>query len=103
LKKSEPSRKRELTSAEKELRAAARRIARTPDGQLFLRWLMDVLGWKAPMLALKPGTQEIVENSTIYNVSKRDVWFQVRALLPHNLINLIEAERKEEDDDGADN
>jgi hypothetical protein len=95
-------RKVELPKAEKELQLAFRRLAKTPDGILVLRWLMELLGWKAPMLAMKPSTNEIVESSTIYNVSKRDVWITIRQMLPPHILNPIEMERKPTHEDDED-
>jgi hypothetical protein len=93
LSKQQP-RKVEMSKAEKELQLAIRRLAKTPDGILVLRWLMHRLGWKDPLLVINPVTNEIVPTSTVNNVARRDVWTEIRQQLPPHILNPIEMERK---------
>jgi hypothetical protein len=82
------------STQDKEIEEAFKEVSSTPEGQTVLRFFMETLGWKEPMLAINPKTQEIIELSTIYNVSKRDVWMTVRELIPVKQLNAIEMEKK---------
>lgn len=80
------------TDENKQLCAAFKAVAKTDEGQIVLRWLMEQTGFKAPTLAMHNNT--ISPTDTVYNVSKRDVWIAARKFIPWDLLNAIEAERK---------
>lgn len=83
----------EIPQADKELRSAFARLTKTEDGVKVFRHIMDSLGYKAPTVVINAVTNEIVMNSTLWNDAKRDSWLEIRKMIPHKQLNIIEMER----------
>lgn len=77
-----------------EILRAFKAVASTPDGIIVFRHLMRLMLWKSPLLGFSKHEGVVSEINTIANVNRREVWLNIRALLPWNLLNEIEMEPK---------
>ena len=77
-----------------DLKKAVVHIAKTPQGQTFLKWLMKKCLWKDRLLGFSAEKGVISRENTEYNVARRDVWMDIRAVIPWDLLNSIEMEEE---------
>lgn len=66
------------------------RVASTPDGLDVLKVIFAYTGYSAPSLRMNPESGEINEKAMLYNISKRDVWIEVRKHIPPHQLAEIE-------------
>lgn len=85
------------TNRQKELMDAYKRLAKTEDGQMVLRDIMEYCGFKNIATVLDSKTLQIDTVKTVYNDARREVWAGLRKKIPFNLLNQIEAERRQND------
>lgn len=103
--------KREIQKKEKDtdLQKNYRQVAKTVAGQAVLRDIMEnKCGFKLPSVVRETRISEdgrsvsvgdILPISTMYNDSKRDVWIEIRKMIPVELVNTIEMEKLPDDED----
>lgn len=80
----------EETSAADKLRKAIDALMCHADGLLVLKKFYDLSGYGADLMRFNMGTGEINPHSTIYNLSKRDVWKDFRTHMTPEQLSLIE-------------
>lgn len=83
----------EIPQLDKELRQAFARLTKTEDGVKVMRHIMTECGFKESSMVMNATTNEILPMSSLWNESKRGVWIDVRRMIPHKQLNLIEMER----------
>lgn len=72
---------------------AVAEVTRSPYGLEFLRFLMEDCGFKKPSIVINPQTNEVIQNSSMYNEARRTVWLDVRKHIPKKQLNMIEMEK----------
>lgn len=82
---------------------AARKIAKTPAGEAFFRYLMEELGFKDAAVVWNATETSVATDAMINNEARRGVYLHIRTLLTPELRNKIEAERVDKYDDADDN
>lgn len=83
----------EIPQPDKELRQAFARLAKTEDGIKVMRHIMAECGFKESSMVMNAATHEILPMSSLWNESKRGVWIDIRKMIPHKQLNIIEMER----------
>lgn len=78
------------------MRQAIARVANTDDGQTLLRWLFAQTGYNQASITTKTDT-DISALGTIYNEARRNIWVELKPLLP------VEAQIKIEYPNGDNN
>lgn len=76
------------THEEIQLRESLNRIARCEDGIIFLRWLMNQLGYKESFLPMANGKVDLT--LSIFKETKRVIWSDIRNLMSVPVRNTIE-------------
>lgn len=64
-----------------DMRQSIARVSNTEDGQVLLRWLYAQTGYNQASIVTKTDT-EISTLGTIYNEARRNIWVELKALLP---------------------
>lgn len=72
------------------LNQAFRLVASTPEGVEVLRHVLWLTGFASPLITYSRESLELNGMASIYNVSKRDVWMEIRKRLPAQLLREIE-------------
>ena len=75
---------------EKVLRQAIERIANSPDGVLFLQYIIEMTGYRAPGVCLSAKTGEVDALASMFDAGRRSVYVDLRYLLPYNRLAVIE-------------
>lgn len=74
------------------IKQALGRVSRTKDGKDVIRYIMHRCGFKTPSVVANPTTGEIYTDSTVYNEARRNLYLELRSLIPKEELNLIEME-----------
>ena len=80
------------------IKQAVANVAKTLDGRLFLRMLRNSCGGDGFHVMMNPNTGEINKDLLMVNDSKRDLWLEIRQLIPvkeliaieHNVDKVVE-------------
>ena len=72
------------------LAQAYKMVASTREGVEVLRHIMQLSGYKSPIVTFSRESLEVNPFASIYNASKRDVWLEVSRRLPAQLLREIE-------------
>ena len=65
-------------------------VALTEPGKALLRYLHDICGFSASDRVISPGTGEVNLVATALNSERRNVYLQIRALVPAEILRDIE-------------
>jgi hypothetical protein len=96
---SEVDRKRQeeaLKNAEAEIKVIREIISiatSTEEGIIFARYLMNQCGFQRPSVVANQQTGEININSTIYMEARRNIWLDLRKMIPIKTLKKIEFEK----------
>ncbi len=69
---------------------AFRLVANSAEGIHVFRHILWLTGFHAPLVTFSAQTGEVNAAASNYNVSKRDVWLEIRKHLPAELLRAIE-------------
>jgi hypothetical protein len=68
------------------------KVASTEEGIDFLRFLMHRCGYQMPSVT-QISTGDISITNTVYNESRRNLWLEIRKLIPEDKLILVEHEK----------
>lgn len=75
-----------------ELEKAYAAVMSFPEGLTVLRHILGVTGYADILKTYDPQTSELNVNATLYNLSKRDVWIQIKEYLTPKQQCILEEE-----------
>ena len=85
---------KEESAVQKRFRQDVMKIAKTPSGIMFFRYLMDeVCGFHKSSIVTDYSRNEINPMAVVYNEAMRSVWLEVRKLIPPDRLAMIENPR----------
>lgn len=73
------------------LKADFAKVAATESGQRVLRWLAHFLGFKQSSLTMSENGELLIQ-AIVHNEARRNVWLDIRKLIPIKALNEIEKE-----------
>lgn len=79
-------------------------VCGTDDGRDVLRHLLDICGFQKPSVVASSATGEVVLNNVVYNEARRNVYLEIRRLIPERHLKIIEhtpIKQKGADDDST--
>jgi len=62
----------------------------TPEGKRTLRHIMNLCGYQASIVGANPELGMDIEQGTLYNAARRNVYIEIRALVPSSILKEIE-------------
>lgn len=91
--KEQEAKKDKAENPDKLLRQAYARVAKSADGILVFRDLMDRSGYRKSSIVGNPHTGEIQDRGTLYNEARRVFYLETRAMIPPKTRAVIEQEQ----------
>lgn len=70
--------------------AAIQRACSTPDGKILLHYLMTECGYQKNSVQGSTATGEFLETNTMYNEGRRDLYLNLRNLIPPETLAAVE-------------
>jgi len=93
-KEREAKRLEQAKREEREMKNAFMAVAKTAQGQKVLTYIMTMCGFKESSLVGDPVKGLIQDRGTLYNEARRNVYIELRKLIPVTYLNIIEAEKE---------
>jgi len=88
--KSKDKKEIQISKAEARLRQAVERLAKTPDGQVVFRHLMEICDFSRSSIVMNQQTTEINPMSTVYMEARKTIYYHFRNLIPVESLKQIE-------------
>ncbi len=82
-----------LANAAKGLKKCIAIATSSPEGIIFARHIFGMCGYDKHSVTMNPETQELNTQATIYNEARRNLWLELRNLIPVKARKKIEYER----------
>ncbi len=65
----------------------------SPEGLNLMRWIFGLTGYSKKIIVGNPQTGDIHDRGTLYNATRRQLWLEIRQLVPVRILKKIEYEK----------
>ncbi len=87
------NKKKVRASQVKQMKKVVAVASSNAEGIILLRHIMDLCGFTKFSVTMNPQTQEVNDKATLYNEARRNVWLEIRNLIPVTARKKIEYEK----------